>query len=135
MPIRSGHLKSFYRLLITNSLLLMAILLPGATIAHEIRPAIVDMDLKKGTYTLRIRANLEALMAEIAPQHSDTDESVNAPRYNSLRAMAPAELSAEFEVYQDTFLGNLKVRDAEGNLMAHKVQLLSLIHISEPTRR
>jgi hypothetical protein len=100
--------------------------------AHEIRPAVVDLDLQPGNYTLRIQLNLEALMAEIAPEHGDTDESANAPRYDALRAMGPEDLADAFADYRDTFLANIQVTDAEGRTVVHQVAGLEIPPVGDP---
>ena len=122
----TGPNRSSTCFLLRFLLLVLAVVPATQILAHEIRPAVVDMDLEDGGYTLRIRANLEALMSEIAPQHEDTDESDNAPRYNALRAMNADQLAAEFKRYQDSFLANLRVEDAAGGIVAHRIQGLRI---------
>jgi len=65
--------------------------------AHEIRPAIADLRLNDGQIRLEIRLNLEAIIAEIEPEITDTAESANAARYDALREMAPDALLAAFD--------------------------------------
>ncbi len=65
--------------------------------AHEIRPAIADLYLEQGELRLEIRLNLEAIVADIEPGLANTTESVNAARYEALRAMPPEDLLAAFD--------------------------------------
>ena len=60
------------------------------TTAHEIRPAVVTASFSATTYRIEWQANIEAVLAGIGAQHSDTDQSPHALYYNELRAL-PAE--------------------------------------------
>ncbi len=105
------------------ALLLAGIAAAGAW-AHEIRPAVVDIDLEPGSFSIRIRVNLEALMAEIGPAHEDTSESANAPRYDALRTMPPSDLERAFGDYQGTFLDSISVLDQGGTPVPLRVEAL-----------
>ncbi len=94
--------------------------------AHEVRPAIVNLNLVSGGYELEIQLNLESLMAGINPEVQDTDESVNASRYNQLRKMTPEELSAEFSRYEAEFLAAIRVKTANGSRIDHRVVILEV---------
>ncbi len=63
--------------------------------AHEIRPAVVNVNLAPPQFEIEITANLEAMLADVSPKHSDTSESPNAQRYDRLRELAPAELEEQ----------------------------------------
>lgn len=92
--------------------------------AHEIRPALVDLHIEENkTYTLTLRLNLEAVMAEIGPQHSDTSESPNTSRYNKLRALPGQQLQSAFEDYKETFLKGLFLHSDQGALTPAIVSL------------
>ncbi|MEW5757461.1 MAG: HupE/UreJ family protein [Pseudomonadota bacterium] len=71
--------------------------------AHEIRPAVVTGVFAAGEYRIEIQLNLEALMAEIGPEHATSAASPNARRYDALRALPPLELRRQFEVWRDVF--------------------------------
>jgi len=97
----SQHYFSRIGFLPLMSLILTFILIPLSVSAHEMRPAIVDLELAGDKqFTLTIRSNIEMLIAEISPDHSDTDESDNADRYDQLRALPINELAAEFEQFR-----------------------------------
>ena len=52
--------------------------------AHEIRPAIVTVDLSvPGAYTVVITANIEALLAGIGSEHKDSNDAPQALEYNN----------------------------------------------------
>ncbi len=80
--------------------------------AHEFLPAVADLsfDRDAATYVMEIELNLEALIAEVEPDLTDTNDSVNAERYDELRAFDPAALNAEFETFRDTFINGLGIK-------------------------
>ncbi len=78
--------------------------------AHKLRPAVVavtfDLD---GTYTIEIRANAEALLADISPLHEDTTQSPNAARYDDLRELEPDALGERIEDFAPQLVAGLEV--------------------------
>lgn len=76
--------------------------------AHEIRPAIVDLVfVGDGTVQLDMSLIMEAALAEIGADHSDTDESPNAQKYDQLRLMNETDLATEFERFEARFLNGV----------------------------
>ncbi len=103
-------------------LLILALLQPfSLALGHEIRPTIANLNLTDSGYELDLIVNLEAIIAEIGTEHSDTDQSENAVRYNTLRAMSPDALGAEFSTFQAQLLSSLSVTDSAGNRIEHRV--------------
>lgn len=95
-----------FRLL--SGLLLCLCALPLA--AHEIRPAIVDVHLHAdGKYQAALQVNMEALLAEVSPSHSDTDQSPNAKNYNELRALPAPELEKRIRTFWPQYRDNLRL--------------------------
>ena len=86
------------------SALFIAMLLPLTAAAHELRPAVADIRFAQGSFEVEFRVTLEALIAEIDPNLSDTSESRNAARYDALRLLTPSELAEEFAGYEAQFL-------------------------------
>lgn len=85
--------------------MLMVVAGSSALRAHEIRPAIADLVFAgDGTVRLDMSLILEAALAEIGAEHSDTDESPNAARYDDLRLLDESALAAEFERFKPRFL-------------------------------
>src|SRR6185295_19722484 len=83
----------------------------GGAAAHEIRPAIATLELKPdGGYELAISVNMEAVLAEVSPQHRDTDESPNAMTYNRLRALAPDALRKAIDAQAARYLDGIDLR-------------------------
>jgi len=91
-------------------------------LSHEIRPAIVDINLDdNGHYTMTIKVNLEAMIAGIGPSVSNTNESENAQRYDDLRVMPPDYLAQEFLLFEPTLIENIDLRfDNQVQTMAVK---------------
>ncbi|WP_375588052.1 HupE/UreJ family protein [Hoeflea alexandrii] len=84
---------------------LMVVAGASALRAHEIRPAIADLVFAgDGSVRLDMSLILEAALAEIGAEHSDTDESPNAARYDDLRLLDESALAAEFERFKPRFL-------------------------------
>lgn len=85
-------------------LVLMA-LLCGPAVAHEIRPAVVTVTVEEGRqFSIAIAANLEALIAGIGPEHSDSNDAPSAPVYNQLRTLSAQELEARFRAFMPRWL-------------------------------
>lgn len=100
---------------------------PSAVNAHEIRPAVVDLAFADdGGARFQVRLNLEALIAQIGPQHANTEDSANADQYNALRRMPPAELQRAFRQFQDTFLNGVVIRDQNGRRLEPAVEAVSI---------
>lgn len=98
-------------------LALLGLLVAGTGWAHEVRPAVVDLTItEQARYQLAIRLNLEAIIAEIGPEHGDTADSPNAGRYDALRALSPAQLAQAFEPHKRRFLDSLQLQSPRGAL-------------------
>jgi len=79
-------------------------------LAHEIRPAVIDVLLQAdGSYQAEIRLNIEAMLAGIGASHKDSDESENAGAYNRLRRLLPADMEREFAPFQAEFLQGVEL--------------------------
>lgn len=82
-----------------------------AASAHTISPTVVTITFNPdATFDIEIAINAEALLAEIGPQHSDTDDSPNALVYNRLRELEPGEFRVEFERFVPEMLERLDAR-------------------------
>jgi len=95
-------------------------------LAHEIRPAVVDVLLQAdGGYQIEIRLNLEALLAGIGASHKDSDESENAAIYNRLRRLPPAEMEREFALFQADLIQGVELM-GDGVRLQPQVEGLSV---------
>ena len=97
--------------------LLVAISLPAA--AHQLRPALAEITFfEQGQKWLIVfsQMNLEALIADIGPDHDNTDDSIKRPLYESYREMSATELRVAFDVYAPDFLAGIDMRIGEDRL-------------------
>ena len=94
--------------------MLIACALGGFTAAHELRPAVADLEIDQSTLTVRILVNLEALLAGIGPEHADSDNSPNAQTYNGLRALPPAELEQQLDEFLPSLLQSFNLTTNSG---------------------
>lgn len=102
--------------------------------AHQLRPALAELTFAEdgASYEIAIQANLEALIAEVGPDHEDTDDSPNAVRYNELRAVSPEALSAAFADYAQTFLDSITIT-AGGERLAPGIASVDIPSIGDVT--
>lgn len=90
--------------------LFLSLFIFSALFAHEVRPAIVDLNLDdKGQYQLSIKLNLEALISNDGSEHQDTDDSNNADIYNALREMQAEDLAQKFLMFESGFLEKIQL--------------------------
>ncbi len=76
--------------------------------AHELRPAIIAVEIEEsGAFELRVALNLEAQIAGISTEQSDTSQSEKAPMYDRLRGSTPDELREVFLPIIDSFVAGL----------------------------
>jgi hypothetical protein len=85
--------------------------------AHEMRPAIATFQFGEDILSLQLEVNLEAWMAGIDPGLTDTDDSLNAPMYDQLRALSSEELGQAFAVRYSDFVKAIKVSAMEQSLL------------------
>lgn len=79
-------------------LCLFPVFMTSSVGAHEITPSIMDMDISKDKdISIYWEVNLEAMLADIGPEHDQTSESPNASIYDFYRGLSPEKLN---EIYQ-----------------------------------
>lgn len=88
--------KSMVRMLVLSMAMLSGALLPGTGLhAHEIQPAIADVEVGETKVTLTIRMALESLAAGINLEGlSNTNDAPEAALYDLYRYMPPEEFEA-----------------------------------------
>lgn len=101
------------------------------TLAHEVRPAIVNLYLKPAGYKLEINLNLEALLAGIGAQHTDTNDSINSSLYNRLRALSSIELRQNFNSRQSEFLSAILINDTLQKRIPHRVEGIDIPEVGD----
>ena len=100
-------------------------------VAHEIRPAVVDVMIQPdGSYHVGIRLNLEAMLAGIGTTHRDSNDPENAAVYNRLRRLPPADMRLEFARFQTDFLQGLDLR-ADGVRLQPEVKPVSIPSVGD----
>lgn len=99
------------------STLVFVILMPLAAIAHEVMPAIADMEVIDGRLSFKIEANVEGIVAGVnLAEVTDTNEAPEAADYDRLRALDPDGLRSAFERVWPAFAGQIVVRVGETEL-------------------
>lgn len=92
------------------SIFLAAISAAGPVRAHEIQPAIVDLTVARdGQLTMTVQMNLEAFLADIGPEHADTDDAPESAIYNRYRASPAADLEAAARAAGEGFAASFAV--------------------------
>lgn len=87
--------KALNLILSTLIAIISFVALPAA--AHEIRPAIADVEIGENSVTLTVDVALEPLVADLdLGAIFDTNESPNADEHDALRALPPEELESRF---------------------------------------
>jgi hydrogenase/urease accessory protein HupE len=131
------RIKQAFHLLMATACL---VLLPRLLLAHEIRPAIATFAMQSnGNYSITISLNLEAILSGIGTEHEDTDDSPNAERYNTLRALPPNDLRSAFQTFETEFLEGVTLYFGDdisgspqiGKLTIPEIGDLELARISE----
>lgn len=104
------------------------------TSAHEIRPAVVNVQLQEdGNFQVSLQVNMEALLAGVSPEHSDTNESPNAQRYNSLRALPAPKLEERIRAFWPQYSNGLHL-DFDGVRSAPRLVALDIPESSDLAR-
>ena len=97
-------------------LIFLIIFVPSIAFSHELKPSIANFKFiekeSSTNFELRIRLNLEAILANIDPSHSDTDQSKNANYYNQLRQLPANDLKALFKKSLVNFKDNIILKQA-----------------------
>jgi len=96
----------------------------------ELRPAIADVSFSNDRVNVSLRLNIEALIAEIGPEHDDTDDSPDAELYDRLRLMEPDDLKQAFSNYLPTLLEQIRLSEAAEN--SQLTLELASVSIPEP---
>jgi hydrogenase/urease accessory protein HupE len=106
--------------------MLSLVLLTQSAEAHQLRPAIVDLEFtQNGSVKVLIQTNLESLIAGIDSSHDDTDDSPQTERYNQLRALSSEQLSNEFKFVAESIISqfNLSFDAVKSDLSFFKLDI------------
>ena len=113
---RSTVLKGMVWLVFLLQLVLIAPLQ-----AHELRPSIADISIEGESLDIALQLNLEAVLAELGPEHEDSDDAPNAIRYNELRALDDAILQQRIAAYATVFQKRISLQTQSGQLVAPRI--------------
>ena len=122
-------IRLLHSLITTTALLALSF----AVAAHEIKPAVVDLNYYGGSTAsesnellVDIIVNLESLIADIGPEHENTDSSDNSDVYQRLRTMDSDSLLAEFETYKTQFISDITIRSRKGKTITLALKSISI---------
>jgi hydrogenase/urease accessory protein HupE len=93
-------------------LLLGALLLagPAAVSADVVKPALIEISINaNGTYSVEIRASIEALLTGINSRYRNTQEAPNAEEYDALRVLEAEDLQAAFTPFRERFTQEVRL--------------------------
>ena len=100
--------------------LIFILLIANSSVAHELRPAIANLDLFKNNNILNanlsINLNLEAIIAGINPEHSNSDQSENSEEYQKLRSLDPDKLLLKFKDKFPNFENEINIKSETKNI-------------------
>ena len=124
----------------SSKALLFILLLTSSMLAnsHEIRPAIVNLNFlsninaeRNNELQMDVLLNLESMIAEIGPEHDDTEQSENSERYEKLRSMQPDALAKAFELFQDQLIAGITVLDRGANQYPVSVRSIDISPVGD----
>lgn len=105
---------------------IFTLLLQMSALGHELRPAIVSATIEKaGAVELRAAINLEAWLADIGVEHSDTAQSGKAQHYDQLRNSHPADLRQAAHKSRKLLVDGLKLT-ANGETVTLKLRQIDI---------
>jgi len=107
-------------------LFLLLSFIPSTLFADVVKPALIEISVNtNGTYSIEIRASIEALLTGINSQYKNTKEAPNADEYDRLRALPAADLQTQFKPFYQRFeqLIKLKLDDQPVKLSITKVDI------------
>ncbi|MEM7463843.1 MAG: HupE/UreJ family protein [Pseudomonadota bacterium] len=82
--------------------------------AHEIRPAIVDMEISEDQVLLELKLAVEPLLSGVdLSQFANTDDAPQSSDNDALRELTPGELEAVFREQWPDFEEKIDLRDGE----------------------
>lgn len=112
---------------------LLLVSLPSTLLAHELRPAIINLTysstqntIEHNSLNVNMVVNLESLIAGIEPEHDNTNASPNSDRYSKLRSLDENNLKARFEQFQPQFLSKIQLNDANGRPIALELASITI---------
>lgn len=113
------------------STLVFVMLLPFAVGAHEVMPAIADMEAQGDKLVFSVEANVEGIVAGVHLGNvTDTNAAPEAEEYDQLRALAPDALAAAFEQSWNEIAQKIDVR-AGGSTLPVTLESVSVPEVGD----
>jgi len=99
--------------------------------AHELRPAVGEISFDNQALKVNIRLNLEAVLADLGPEHDDSNDSPNSAQYDQLRAYEPPLLKQALDEYKNRFEQNINVRTQDGDILKTRITNVSVPEVGD----
>ena len=88
----------------------LLLLLPLPAAADVVKPALVEISVDAaGTFSIEIRASIEALLTGINSRYKNTRDAPNAKAYDALRVLQPDALAQAFEPFKEKFTDSVRL--------------------------
>ncbi|MGB5340095.1 MAG: HupE/UreJ family protein, partial [Gammaproteobacteria bacterium] len=82
----------------------------GPVPADVVKPALVEISVSTdGTYSIELRASIEAMLTGINTRYRDTREAPNAAAYDELRVLPAEALELAFKPFHSRFIAEVKL--------------------------
>lgn len=104
----------------------LLLLLPFNLFADVVKPALVEISVHTdGTYSIEVRASVEALLTGINAQYKNTTEAPSSEKYDELRELPGPELTERFKSFHQKFesLVELKFDQQSAALNISRVEI------------
>jgi len=104
--VQGGFLAAALR-----SIWLFVLLLPASSLLADIvKPALIEISVNtNGTYSVEVRASIEALLTGINARYKNTQEAPNAAAYDELRILQADALEEAFRPFQARFVEQVEL--------------------------
>lgn len=113
------------------STLVFVMLLPFAVAAHEVMPAIADMEAQGDNLVFSVEANVEGIVAGVHLGNvTDTNAAPEAEEYDQLRALDPDALAAAFEQSWNEIAQKIDIR-AGGSTLPVTLESVSVPEVGD----
>lgn len=107
--------------------LVSSVALQNAASAHEVQPAVMDLEISSDEITIHLDWTLEAAIADLNLQGiEDTNAAENAEAYDAARALDPAALDTAFRQAWPDMRNDMTVRSGDQDIA------LDIVAISVP---
>jgi len=84
---------------------------PASAWSDVVRPALVEININTdGTYSVEIRASIEALLTGINARYKNTKDAPNAQAYDDLRVLSEDALAREWSKFHQQFTEQIELR-------------------------